>query len=890
MLLLLYLVACTVPRMESWMLQDELIEAVSDDLGLRQEMEKWIRLFYPQDEIIYPTEWMESSQRSLFSEVADSILGEERSDWWQHNKVFRHFGSSNLGDLNNPISDDEAPKNVRAEDDLEPLAAEFMRKYGDFLSDYASVLNRRREFQNDPERIDEGFIWGIGYALNSPTRSTNIDQRLNFFKCHPGSLTSKYILEVCSKSMSLSLAKTLSRVMVLRINKALFDVGFVLGQKRGELKSFSIANKICNRKERKEVLAALAEVAEDSVDGFGDGLISHLSRIIDFGKSEDLQNHVKYHIEQRIRSSRTREGKRKSKEINYSRNSDDSLGSGFDGRGGDVQIKELQVEEDIREDGVHVTSRATRHVENRLLTPFEHKEISNFARAHAKKTIDPVIEIMKFIICDLKQEATDSAKDIIATNKFSTPSNRLSVFLPDFLDVYMKTVLSQIEISIRPENEIHDENGCLIYKKGKSSISWGKDKKIKNLSSFIDRAAFTRELKSYVDLKMKIYDSFCIHEDVVEISKDLGESIELIEFSLLQFSMLDKTKPCKESNKPENVNYVRDYFCDKIDAISIMNSFTWQWHRILAALYQPITDLDIDYLRDRSDDRNKKGKLRFVTRHHQGKSRGTMLRKWFSRKIKRKYSQFSQESLHNFSNLLTVHSYIINGTLPNLFFDISKKDLKLDKSKTKIIPNVVNMPQPGIAWGHNISRLTGESSVQMYYDIFHGGLDRNNLEHKDVRDNISKVILLRRAKEISDRTRHKSRMISLITCWKATRLLELGVIGKSAVLSTVGKWKLKRKSELKLERRLKRKLKRKLERKLERKRRRSVDDKSNPLEGHPFIRATCGNEKCGFTNDNPKFEINFLTEQIIYVCPKCHYDSKIILKLPAVKLPRIRFR
>ena len=65
---------------------------------------------------------------------------------------------------------------------------------------------------------------------------------------------------------------------------------------------------------------------------------------------------------------------------------------------------------------------------------------------------------------------------------------------------------------------------------------------------------------------------------------------------------------------------------------------------------------------------------------------------------------------------------------------------------------------------------------------------------------------------------------------------------------------------------------------------------NQPLEGSPFIRVTCGYEKCKFVDDNPKLEINFLTEQVIYVCPKCHRDSKMILKLPAVKLPRIKVR
>ena len=56
----------------------------------------------------------------------------------------------------------------------------------------------------------------------------------------------------------------------------------------------------------------------------------------------------------------------------------------------------------------------------------------------------------------------------------------------------------------------------------------------------------------------------------------------------------------------------------------------------------------------------------------------------------------------------------------------------------------------------------------------------------------------------------------------------------------------------------------------------------------PQIRVTCGNPKCREVNNDPTIEINFFTQQVVYVCPKCGEDSKIGLKAEAKPFPKTR--
>ena len=58
----------------------------------------------------------------------------------------------------------------------------------------------------------------------------------------------------------------------------------------------------------------------------------------------------------------------------------------------------------------------------------------------------------------------------------------------------------------------------------------------------------------------------------------------------------------------------------------------------------------------------------------------------------------------------------------------------------------------------------------------------------------------------------------------------------------------------------------------------------------PIFRVICGNTKCRYHNEDPVLEINFLTSEIVYPCPKCGVENKLELRTDSQPLPRIRTR
>ena len=50
----------------------------------------------------------------------------------------------------------------------------------------------------------------------------------------------------------------------------------------------------------------------------------------------------------------------------------------------------------------------------------------------------------------------------------------------------------------------------------------------------------------------------------------------------------------------------------------------------------------------------------------------------------------------------------------------------------------------------------------------------------------------------------------------------------------------------------------------------------------------CGNKKCQKIQADPYIEINFFTNEVIYVCPDCSHNNIISLKKQAEPYPSIR--
>ena len=54
------------------------------------------------------------------------------------------------------------------------------------------------------------------------------------------------------------------------------------------------------------------------------------------------------------------------------------------------------------------------------------------------------------------------------------------------------------------------------------------------------------------------------------------------------------------------------------------------------------------------------------------------------------------------------------------------------------------------------------------------------------------------------------------------------------------------------------------------------------------IRVVCSNKKCRYSDASPVIEINFYSQDIMYVCPRCGQESSMYLQPQSQPLPKTR--
>lgn len=79
----------------------------SADPQLREQMERYIDRNYKAEEIEpYPSEWLNDAERASFCNISEELLGEQKSDQWLQNKVFKGIGEDSQ-DFDRPLNSTE---------------------------------------------------------------------------------------------------------------------------------------------------------------------------------------------------------------------------------------------------------------------------------------------------------------------------------------------------------------------------------------------------------------------------------------------------------------------------------------------------------------------------------------------------------------------------------------------------------------------------------------------------------------------------------------------------------------------------------------------------------------------------------------------------------------
>jgi hypothetical protein len=723
------------------------------DPQLLAEMERWIRRNYKAEPPeAYPQEWLGDVERAAFSHLADVLLGENRSDKWLQNKVFKGIGSA-YADFDSPLAVEEPPE--KKSEEFGPQACEFLQKFGGFLNGLVAEMWRQPKYNSDTEQVSEGMMSGLAYALNPP-QPGNMDQRLNFFALYPRNLTYEVILEYCGNL-------TLSRETSLRVRRALEDRKFLL-KKDGTLSEAEIADGfrsadiVRSNKEpgvKEEFLEALKTVADDSGMDVGDGILAHLMRIVRSGRCADLEAFVSFHIKKRTLSARTKEGKRKEREVTIF-SEDEKSNQKLD--------RQLSVSEEVNEDGVTRTSASQRHAYQREQTYEERRQKAEKAREFTAESLTDTRKLVEFISERLRAEAVETYLKKSRENKPTNDSDILGLLLPEALHYYMQAAIFQANALICPENEGASEQARrkgmrLFYKSGRSYMGFDQAGK-RNLGNLVDLDGLEKHLKPYRERKKMICSLHINGKNAESIAVDAGVNINFVEDTLLQFKLISSSpmqqrlyiwflheqgksadeiqratsyeekaildalrryEKVSDKDKPAGRTF-DEYFEEQLTAANIKNSFSWRWGRILAILYAPVAD-DIANVKVFEEYRIKP-------------EDSSDLPAGVRRKLKRVYHTVDPGALSDLVSMLTVHSYIEKGTIPDVAY--AQNQPPKDGKKPQ--------DEPGKAWGHNVCRQTGESNLRMFYDIFYGGLKRDSADHKDIRARAAEIIRMRRAK------------------------------------------------------------------------------------------------------------------------------------------------
>ena len=721
------------------MLDEESNVAVADagdvDTQTLKEMERFVKKYYKSEEITFPQEWMGVKERAAFSRTSESLLGEQRSDRWLQGVVFKKFGEDYF-DVDKPLTDEEQQEASSSDEfpAFGPLPVLFLQNYDIFIDKLVRRMCNMQRYSSDVEQIQVGMMSGIAYALNPP-KAGNMDQRLNFFALHPKNLSLEVIQTYVKDDSK-------ARQIFLRVSEALKLSKFTL-KRDADITGAERDDKIrsvefCRSKHhglKDEFLAALTTVAEDSFENAEDGLLSYLTKIVKTAGCADLEKFIAFHISKRTLSAWTKEGKRKEREVSIYYENGDGEAHSFD--------KEITVTEEVEENGVvRRTSAANRHTFQREETYEEKSAVAEKAKEYTSSSLEGTARLTEVIIRELRDEAIKVFDEKDRLGKAINDSDCLGLILPEALYYYVQAAIAQVDVVINANNEESAERmrklGMrLAYRHGRSQVVF-KESGQRDLASLVDLDCLEQQLAPYREHKRQICQYWREGKTAEVIASEIDCDLKFVEDTIRQIRLIDKPRRSKSGDKRS----AEETF-ERLTASFIKNGFSWWWCRILTIIYVPL----------KNDPHNDKVKAELEAwcaakkrPMPQDDSEYPML---FRRRLRRRYHLIDSTSLSDLKSLLTVHSFIKEGSIPKRAYAEEERDelCKIQdlNARLKAIKNIGGT-QPGAAWGHNSNRVTGESNLRMFYDVFMNGMQRDNPSHKEIRLRAALIIKMRRAK------------------------------------------------------------------------------------------------------------------------------------------------
>lgn len=652
-----------------------------------------------------PKEWEQWQYQIYLNAVVEELYGEDDGIRWLQGRVFAHLGSKN-DDFSLPEGNScQIPNDPQLKSGK--IIDAFMDGNHDFLKDQINECYQKFNYTGpikvDDQSITDVVIESIYYALGEPT-GRRMDQRINFFLFHSHHLTddAKRVL----KDLNISFSDNESN-----------DDDLIEWRESGGKHGCIYFNDTRNVRVRRIVIDRLSSIAD------GPGGLFQVLEFLAAKKNTDVQSHVKYVITSRMHNFLSNEAKERNRvkgdqvgtvpfmdSINSEDESDfSSVMVGY--------VARPMTSDEMDHCGVDENDTSfrkwhhldKRHVSSREDTYEQKTQMAGTIRRFALEQVAEIQSVADAIISPLRKESERMVEELLKGNKRPTPSERLDLILPDTLSLYLQVLYDEIVRVATAEQAVSDQKLKstrfeFMWRDGRTKISAGNGQ----LELSVSTTAISDGLKGFVETKMKdvsvYYGMFEKgFKSIADISSETGIPIETVRAVINGMQVWDKWD-IKQSRGGSSSNFV-DYFSN-MSATELKSYFAHRWTKMLPYLYYKVDES----------------------------------RKYDKETNPRVFEQFSNKAVSALLDLLAVHTYIREGTIPRMVeYELVTVDMlsasersaaerdgrvKISRGKRYLIDDQGNEvmqdripPAVGKAWGWNVNRQTRCANTETYWII-----------------------------------------------------------------------------------------------------------------------------------------------------------------------------
>lgn len=676
-------------------------------LSLAREMAVFIERNFSADKPEkFPEDWLPPLCRAYFGQLAEAMFGEMASSQWLQTKLFFRYGESEDDyDAEQGKSNIAKPiQKISDKDKDNPIVASFVNGNPLFIK------NAMRRITSTYRIIDEQMagqivVDSIYYALGNPV-SGRMDQRLNFFIRNPRYLNARAIDALEKANISFDDNKSTPRHIAAWLNT---------DGKSGRLCIVDV-----QEKNNLKIKRLVIEVLKGSALGPG-GLYETLLEIS--ATNEEVKKHVEFvmisksynHMSRIAQEQRKIYAGSKTGTLEYDHVSPVSGNEIAAVMVGYTQEPGVSGETLVTEGGVHNC-----HAGMRPDSYEEKYQKAIYGHDLIREHLLNIKRVSEVLVSSMRDAVNDGyEKLMLEPPSKMTESARLEYIIPDLLSLYVDASLLQVENMITPDMEVDTSElrrrGLVIsWKQGRGEVSVNKKGVIK---CKISKVTLEEQMQAFGKIMIDIKSMFP-RLGYEEIANQTGHPIELVRTMVSGINAWNRSVPRTSSRDGRAFTDFVEFFTEskEMRAKCIKTDFAHRWTKMQPHLFKL----------ENPDE------------------------PWDAVDNPRVFQAFPSAAIRNFMDLITIHQYIPEGTIPITVLNeyVTKENIRDDEEerrtgwtiwrlKTYAVDGVkkngkpnrmlrpLDRPDPGKAWGWNTNRESGMTNTETYWALMGQPIDES---------------------------------------------------------------------------------------------------------------------------------------------------------------------